>query len=765
MTLQEILVRLEEATHRAPRKGGSGYVGHCPAHADSTPSLSVSEGADGRLLLHCHAGCTFDAVVAALGLDAADLKPRQGTPREAQRTRVANGNGLNIVATYDYRDADGQLLFQVCRMRPKDFRQRRPDSSARDGFTWNLKGVRQVPFRLAELVAAVKNGEPVFIAEGEKDVDALVRNGFAATCNAGGAGKWRAEFGEYFDSAKSVIVIADKDEPGRAHAADVAAKLKPLCRSLKVIELPDVQACPVKDAADFFAAGGTADMLRALAADAPEFVLNAELTPAAWFKQRFPKLAEKYGEPVHEAIAGKRAQVRDVSEDFMAAMLGAEGSPEAPTVYVPIEERFYTYNPATGIFGHQREEEITARLSALFLECGRACRDCADTSKLEFAMRDTSALSGIVKRAKGVLAAPEDFFALDQTEFIPVANGMLRLRDRALLPFSPKYRCRHKLAVTYRADAYCPRFMDVLLKPALDMSDVSLIQRWSGLALVGVNLAQKILLLTGTAGGGKSTLVSVLTGIIGSGNVGMLRTELLGDRFELGRLFGKTLLYGADVPETFLTHETASRLKSLTGGDFVTVEFKNSNEAPQLKCRFNVIVTSNSRLTVYLEGDADAWRRRLVIVNYERPKPPVAIPNLAEQIISEEGPGILNFMLDGLDALRAANWHLALNERQQRRVDDLLLESDSHRVFGNECLIKDTSAPGITKSEMYSAYAEFCEKRGWMPIPRNRFGRICPDAIAQVFGLIVRGDIKGPDGKQNDGWKYLRLKNENERDL
>jgi P4 family phage/plasmid primase-like protien len=243
---------------------------------------------------------------------------------------------------------------------------------------------------------------------------------------------------------------------------------------------------------------------------------------------------------------------------------------------------------------------------------------------------------------------------------------------------------------------------------ALGASDIDLIRRWAGLALLGVNLSQKMLLLTGTPGGGKSTLVSVLTGIIGTGNVGMLRTELLGDRFEIGRLSGKTLLYGPDVPEDFLTKSTASGLKSLTGGDVMTAEFKNSNEAPQIKCQFNVIVTSNSRLTVYLEGDADAWRRRLVIVNYDRPKPAVVVPNLAEKILKEEGPGLFNFMLDGLDQLRAANWDLRLTETQQRRVDDLLLESDAHRVFVVECLVKDSTAAGMTKADVYAAFVEFC---------------------------------------------------------
>jgi putative DNA primase/helicase len=759
MTLNELLHRIHATTGQVPSASGTRYAAHCPAHRDSNPSLSISEGEGGRLLLHCHAGCSFESICAALQVSAAELA---GSANVVKRGRPQK---FTIAATYDYCDADGAPLFQVCGMEPKAFRQRRPDATALDGFTWNLKGVRQVPFRLPELTAALRDGDTVFIAEGEKDVEALRANGFAATCNAGGANKWRTEFGEYFDGAKCVVVIADKDAPGREHAADVAEKLKPLVRCVKLIELPDVEARPVKDAADFFVAGGTAELLRELTAAAAEYVPIAELTPGNWFKLKYPKLTERYGEPLHEVVSGKRAQVRDAGEDFIAATLGADGTPDAPTVYLSGEDRFYTYNKDTGIYERQREEDISARISDLYLTCARDCRETADVSKLMFAMRDSAALTGVVKRAKALLRVPDDYFAQRSSEFLPAANGMLRLSDRTLLPFSPHYCCRHKLAVKYDKDAYCPRFMEQLLASALERSDIFLIQRWSGLALVGVNHSQKMLLLTGTPGGGKSTLVSVLTGIIGAENVGMLRTDFLGDRFELGRLLGKTLLYGADVAENFLTTHTASHLKSLTGGDPMTVEFKNSNESPQIKCQFNVIVTSNSRLTVYLEGDSDAWRRRLVIINYERPKPENPIPDFSARIIAEEGTGVLNFMLDGLDALRAANWKLEMNERQQRRVDDLLLESDAHRVFANECLTKDTNAPGMTKSKVYEEFVSFCDRRGWVAMSKNKFGKLGAEAITQTFGLIQRGDIISEDGKQNDGWKHLRLKIEKERGI
>ena len=103
---------------------------------------------------------------------------------------------FKIVATYDYTDESGTLLFQVCRLEPKSFRQRRrarpddPPDKVKDGWVWSVKGVRQVPYRLPELLEAVALERSVFVVEGEKDVLTLARHGIPATCNAGGAHKW-----------------------------------------------------------------------------------------------------------------------------------------------------------------------------------------------------------------------------------------------------------------------------------------------------------------------------------------------------------------------------------------------------------------------------------------------------------------------------------------------------------------------------------------------------------------------------------------------
>ena len=262
MNFNELKTLLATKTGSEPKPAGEGYSCRCPAHEDQNASLSISTGRDG-LLLKCHAGCTFENIIAALGIKPAELFFKNNAAKKSGK--------LNLVETYAYRAADGKLRFEVCRYDPKDFRQRRPNPAAPGKWIWKLDGVELVPYRLQELITAAKAGETVFIAEGEKDVAALVANGFNATCNAGGAGKWQDNFAEYFNGVKSVRIIADKDAPGRKHAVAVAASIKGKVSSVKVFELPDTTGKTVKDAHDFFAAGGTADQLRKIAADADEF--------------------------------------------------------------------------------------------------------------------------------------------------------------------------------------------------------------------------------------------------------------------------------------------------------------------------------------------------------------------------------------------------------------------------------------------------------------------------------------------------------------
>lgn len=169
-----------------------------------------------------------------------------------------------IVATYDYVDEAGEILFQVVRLEPKTFRQRRKarqgddPNKVKDGWVWSVKGVRQVPYRLPDLAEAIAMERPIFVVEGEKDVESLAGLGITATCNAMGAGKWPESLSAYFAGA-DVIHLSDNDDSGREHTALVAAALKNLAASQRILDLPGL---PAKgDVTDWIAAGGNADQL------------------------------------------------------------------------------------------------------------------------------------------------------------------------------------------------------------------------------------------------------------------------------------------------------------------------------------------------------------------------------------------------------------------------------------------------------------------------------------------------------------------------
>lgn len=201
----------------------------------------------------------------------------------------AKSGKAEFVAIYDYIDERGKLLSQVCRTADKNFPQRQPDG--RGGFIWGTKGVRQVVYRLPELLATPPE-QVVFVVEGEKDVENLVKLGLAATCNPGGAAKrgadgkpakskWRSQYNKFFGD-RDVAILPDNDDAGRDHARAIAKNLAPVARRVRVVELPGL---PVKgDVSDWLAAGGTKEQLEALVAAAPAFEKQSEpRTPDDWF--------------------------------------------------------------------------------------------------------------------------------------------------------------------------------------------------------------------------------------------------------------------------------------------------------------------------------------------------------------------------------------------------------------------------------------------------------------------------------------------------
>jgi len=249
------LREIAPALGHARKNGAGGYVCSCPCHDDQHASLSLREGRDGKLLFRCHAGCDQAQLVDEFKRrgwlnDASTERDRKHeTPRVTQ---------ARIVEAYAYTDESGNLLYEVLRYEPKDFKQRRPNG---DGWVWSLGDCRRVPYRLPELLEAVSFERTIFIVEGERKVDLLRRWNIPATCNSGGAEKWLPEFSTHFKGA-DVVLLPDNDAPGRKHVETVAGSLVATGAAVRVLNLPGLG--PKGDIVDWAAAGGTPEQFHAL---------------------------------------------------------------------------------------------------------------------------------------------------------------------------------------------------------------------------------------------------------------------------------------------------------------------------------------------------------------------------------------------------------------------------------------------------------------------------------------------------------------------
>jgi len=197
-------------------------------------------------VLHCHAGCSTESVAQAAGLSMSDLFYEQKKPPD-------NGGKREFVAEYIYTDINGKPLHKSVRYSDKSFIQRRPDPNSQGKWLSGLGGIETVIYKLPKVIAAIKAEKPIFIVEGEKDVDNLEKLGFTVTTNPMGAGKWQDYHSDYLKGA-TVYIIPDNDKTGKEHVEKVAKSLKGKAKSIKMIdltkELPDL---PNKgDVTDFF---------------------------------------------------------------------------------------------------------------------------------------------------------------------------------------------------------------------------------------------------------------------------------------------------------------------------------------------------------------------------------------------------------------------------------------------------------------------------------------------------------------------------------
>ena len=446
----------------------------------------------------------------------------------------------------------------------------------------------------------------------------------------------------------------------------------------------------------------------------------------------------------------------------VAEILGCVYDPDSMKLWIKIPDR--------GLWVELPDERLAFIINTLLLFYFR-------WKQLQFGFKATTSTAGeIIKAIKGC-CVKEGFFSGDQKYYIHCKNCFVRY-NASLQTWEPfeltdeQFRSRNQINAEYDPKAKSPRFTQ-LLEGATTADGIRVVQGYSGQILLGRNLSQTLLLVTGDAGSGKSTVVNVIQKVLGESNSTELRTNAMHGYYEIGRYEGHSLLVGLDVPSSFLRERGAEKIKALTGGDRLTVEKKHSNWVGSFRGHLNVVIVSNSNQPVRIDGDREAWERRVRSVHFHQPKvKPEPIRDFDSILASEEGSGILNFALEGLARIIDAGGQLEPSKEQKDQIADLLNESESTRVWLENCVesaprdmcLRPCSASNsVTTMEAYTSYCGYCDRHHWTPLAMSVFSKQLPDRMAATFKVEPSTNVKRDDGNKR-GYKGVRLKDAQENE-
>jgi len=695
----------------------------CPCHNDNKASLSISyDSRKQRTLIFCHAGCNIGDILGMVGLTMRDLfeNGENGGKRQDK-----------IEDVYRYTDCDGNLLFEKVRFKPKNFSQRRYVDSATlwglgagryyetypGSFEYSMKersgarvkdfpGIEPTLYNLPGVIKGVCEKSTIYIVEGEKDADNLIKHGLIATTNFDGASKdltkqkWRKEYNGYLKGA-DVVLIPDNDNPGRCHMMNIAKELKGIAKSIKIVELP----VPEKEDVSFYLEEGhTIEELLNL--------VKNTVHGGDYIKGEHFSLLNYHFSDVGNA-------------ERLIALYGCDIRYSYP------QDKFFIWGgrhwqvDSTGTIYKMAKTTLRRLLAE-----GEALNEEDEANKdlkkkaMSFAIRSESdgRIKAMVNQTK---SQPEITLRECDTDpfLLNVSNGTLDLRTGNLREHRKNDYITRMIDLEYDENAKCPIWMGFLDRIFMEDDEVvDFVQRSVGYSITGSQEEQCFYMLYGGGANGKTTFLNTIKMIMGDYGDTLRASSLMarqyddGARGDIAKLQGKRFVVSSELNEGQYFDE--SLLKCVTGGETVAVRFLYGNEF-NLKPEFKIWMGTNEKPRIR-GTDLGIWRRvRMIPFLYtfsedERDK------NFMEKFIMPELPGILNWALEGSikwqrDGIKVPQISKAAAEEYRDEMDVV------QRFLDESCITGDIYA--IRVGDLYQRFCTWCVKSGNRAVSGIKFGK------------------------------------------
>lgn len=710
MVDKEYVLNLILSHFKVIKRVGNTYYCLCPHHKDKNPSLHITMG-DKKIIMDCKAGCDYRDILADVG-----LKPEQlyydyyekDKPNTNWRGFIESRENRKIEAVYNYTSiTTGKYAFTKIRLEGKKMLY---GKLANDRFTYGIghdtprKSYKAVYGDLQAIQRAIKEGKPIYIPEGEKDVDTLTKHGYTSF-TYGGVNDWQKDFAELVKGA-CVVVLADNDEAGLKAANTILHDIQSVAKSTKiVIPTPDI---PKGDVSDYFQAGHSKQefeqLVNSTVRNTPnECVVKCDV-PAKDVQSLVDKLTE--------INAAAKYETNDKGFARLYARIFKDKHRYNSTV-----RDFMLYDGKRWI---EDTEGLSAKADAKILS--DALIRYATTQN-DVYMRAVMPLCNAKNRNNMIQDSKDiNYFTnelLDNNDYLlNVQNGTLDLSndETKFIEHSPDMLLSKICNAEYDPNAKCEKWQQFLQEIMQgDADKIKYLQKIAGLSLTGSTQEETCFILFGsTTRNGKSTYCETIIHLLGDYAITM-RPETLAQKQnsdsrqasgDIARL-ANCRFCNASEPSKRMIFDVAL-LKTLLGRDSITARHLYQREFSFIP-KFKLVINTNYLPTI--TDDTIFSSGRINVVSFDRHFEPQEQDKCLKNKLRDKNElsGILNWCIEGLKLYR----HEGLEPPQAVKAATEAYRSDSDKIgnFIKECLVK--TGNNSKAKDVYDTYSQWCSDNGY----------------------------------------------------